>query len=292
MDFYMEPIIKTENLTHAYSVGTAFERVAIKDINFEAYKGEYIAMIGHTGSGKSTLVGHLNGLNEPTSGRVLYCGEDIHKSKEFLRSIRFKVGMVFQYPEYQLFEETVEKDVAFGPKNMGLGEDEIARRVEKSLEMVGIPRELFKASPFELSGGQKRMTAIAGVMAMEPEVLILDEPTAGLDPRGRDEILDYIDNYRRETGATIIMVTHDMSAAAERADRLCVMHRGSLVIDDTPENVFSDPERMTQLGLDIPDVTKIAMRLKELGVDLGGGIYTVKKAKDAILRLKGGRGGA
>ena len=286
----MEHIIETVKLTHAYSVGTPFERVAIKDVDFYAEKGEYLSIIGHTGSGKSTLIQHLNGLMTPTSGKVLFKGEDINSSKEKIRDVRFRVGLVFQYPEYQLFEETVYKDIAFGPKNMGLSESEIDRRVRSSLELVGMGSEYLEASPFDLSGGQKRRVAIAGVMAMQPEVLILDEPTAGLDPAGCSGISENIRSYRKSTGATVITVTHDMEAAAREADRLCVMYGGELKLSGSPEEVFSDPEKIENMGLDLPEITKLVMRLRSLGLDIPGSIYTLEGAKNAIIALKGGTG--
>lgn len=284
----MEKVIETVKLTHAYSVGTPFERVAVKEVDFYAAEGEYVAIIGHTGSGKSTLIQHLNGLMEPTSGKVLFRGEDVYASKETTRRVRFKVGLVFQYPEYQLFEETVYKDIAFGPKNMGLDDKEIDRRVRNSLELVGMGSEYLEASPFDLSGGQKRRVAIAGVMAMQPEVLILDEPLAGLDPSGCAGICENIRAFRESTGATIIMITHDMEAAAREADRLCVMYRGTLALDGTPEEVFSDAARLESLGLDMPEITKLVVRLRSRGIDIPKSIYTVEDAVRAISALKGG----
>lgn len=284
----MNPIIETVKLTHDYSVGTPFERTAIKDIDFRAEKGEYLAIIGRTGSGKSTLIQHLNGLIKPTSGKVLFDGEDIHSSKEKTRQVRFKVGLVFQYPEYQLFEETVYRDIAFGPKNMGLSEEEIEKRVLAAIGHVGLGREYLDKSPFDLSGGQKRRVAIAGVMAMNPQVLILDEPTAGLDPAGCREISENIRTFRRETGATVIMVTHDMEAAAREADRLCVMCDGHIVITGTPEEVFADPDKIEEIGLDLPEITKLMRKLKGMGLPVPDSVYTVESAKKALLALKGG----
>ena len=286
----MNPIIETVNLTHIYSEGTPFERMAIENVNFKAYKGEHIAIIGHTGSGKSTLVQHLNGLIAPTRGQVLFDGQDIFSSKETTRAVRFKVGLVFQYPEYQLFEETVYKDISFGPKNMGLDAREIDRRVRTAAELIGLPAEYLDRSPFDLSGGEKRRVAFAGVMAMRPDVLVLDEPTAGLDPGGCREIEENIERFMKDSGATVITVTHDMEAAARIADRLCVMNGGRLVLDGTPAEVFSHEKEITESGLEIPDVTKIMRRLREMGLPVPTNIYTVEQARDALLRLKGGDG--
>ena len=281
-------LIKTENLTHIYSKDTPFERVAIENINFTAEKGEFIGIIGHTGSGKSTFIQHLNGLIEPTSGKVFFSGEDIHSSKEKTRDIRFKVGLVFQYPEYQLFEETVFKDIAFGPKNMKLTDDEITKRVLRAAELVGLDEELLNRSPFELSGGQKRRVAIAGVMAMEPEILVLDEPTAGLDPAGRDSIIENIMRYKEENGATVIMVTHSMEEIARFAGRLVVFSGGHIVMDGTPEEIFKRGSELEKIGLDVPQITKVVRKLADMGVPIERNIYTVEKARDAILALRGG----
>ena len=288
----LDPILEIVDLTHTYSQGTPFEHVAVYNINLKVYKGEYLAIIGRTGSGKSTLIQHLNGLISPTQGKILLNGQDINESKETLRQTRFKVGLVFQYPEYQLFEETVYDDVAFGPKNMGLDKEEIDRRVSESLEIVGLGQEYYKASPFDLSGGQKRRAAIAGVMAMEPEVLILDEPTAGLDPEGCREIVENIRNYRERTGATIITVTHDMAEAASNADRLCVMGNGKIALLGTPEEVFARADEIEELGLDLPEVTKIMILLKKKGLDVPTEVYKIDDAVSALLKLKGGRNGA
>lgn len=285
----LTPIIETKKLTHIYSVGTPFERVAIKDIDFKAYPGEYLSIIGRTGSGKSTLIQHFNGLVKPTKGSVLYNGEDIHTSKEKTRAVRFNVGLVFQYPEYQLFEETVYKDIAFGPKNMGLDEREIDRRVRRMAELVGLTASELNESPFDLSGGQKRRAAIAGVMAMMPKVLVLDEPTAGLDPEGCKEIIENINNYRREENAAIITVTHDMSDAAGEADRLYVMYDGEVYMNGTPEEVFSDEDRLENIGLALPEITRIARRLRNIGLAVPAAVYRRDQLKDALLKLKGGR---
>ncbi|NMA26072.1 MAG: energy-coupling factor transporter ATPase [Clostridiales bacterium] len=288
----MASIIKTESLTHIYSVGTPFEHVAIRDIDFEAEKGEYLGIIGQTGSGKSTFIQHLNGLLKPTSGRVFFNGRDIHESKELTREIRFKVGLVFQYPEHQLFEETVFKDIAFGPKNMKLTESEIDERVREAAGFVGLPETLLGKSPFELSGGQKRRAAIAGVIAMLPEVLILDEPTAGLDPRGRDEIIANIRQYQRSTNSTVIMVTHSMEDIARTVDRLFVFNDGRIMTKGTPSQVFSNSDALMRVGLTVPKVTMVANRLRALGVSVPEDIYTVAQLKKALLALKEGRGHA
>jgi len=261
---------------------------AIRDIDFEVYKGEFIGVIGHTGSGKSTFIQHLNGLFAPTSGRVLFDGCDIHESKEKTRATRFKVGLVFQYPEYQLFEETVAKDIAFGPKNMGLSESEIDERVREAASFVGLSEGLLEKSPFELSGGQKRRVAIAGVIAMRPEVLILDEPTAGLDPQGRIGILENINRYHEATKAAIIMVSHSMEETAANADRLIVMAKGTIAMSGTPHEIFMRSEELGKIGLSIPAVTKIAHKLRELGLPMDTSVYTTEQAVKAICAMKGG----
>lgn len=284
----MTPIIQTEKLCHVYSEGTPFEHAAVKDVNFTANKGEFIGIIGHTGSGKSTLVQHLNGLLKPSSGRVLYEGEDIYSSKQRTREVRFKVGLVFQYPEYQLFEETVYKDIAFGPKNMKLSEAEIDKRVREAAEFAGIPEKLLNKSPFELSGGQKRRAAIAGVIAMQPSVLILDEPTAGLDPRGREEIIANIVNYHKVKNNTVIFITHSMEDIARLADRLVVFSEGSIIMDGPPKAVFTRVKELSDIGLDVPTVTRVMMRLKSMGLDVDETCYTVEQAISSLLKLKGG----
>jgi energy-coupling factor transport system ATP-binding protein len=284
----LAPIIKTEKLSHVYSEGTPFEHTAVRNIDFSAEKGEFIGIIGHTGSGKSTLVQHLNGLLKPSSGRVLYEGEDIYSSKLKTREIRFKVGLVFQYPEYQLFEETVYKDIAFGPKNMKLSEAEIDKRVREAAEFAGIPDELLDKSPFELSGGQKRRAAIAGVIAMQPSVLILDEPTAGLDPRGREEIIGNIVKYHKAKNNTVIFITHSMEDIARLADRLVVFSEGSIIMNGTPKEVFTRVNELSDIGLDVPAVTRVMMRLKALGLEVDDTCYTVEQAKASLLKLKGG----
>lgn len=288
----MSYIIKTEGLCHRYSIGTPFERTAIEDISFEARSGEFIGIIGHTGSGKSTFIQHLNGLLKPTEGRVFYEGTDIWKNKATTRDTRFKVGLVFQYPEHQLFEETVYKDIAFGPQNMKLSNEEIDQRVREAAEFAGIGEELFDKSPFELSGGQKRRVAIAGVIAMRPNVLILDEPGAGLDPRGRESIIENIRRYHRTTGATVIMVTHSMEEIASTVERIVVFNRGRIAISGTPGEVFSRGDELAQMGLSVPQVTSIAKRLGELGLPVDSSVYTIEQLKTALLRLKGGGGDA
>ena len=284
----MPPIIEVQNLTHIYSAGTPFERTALNKVSFSAQQGEFLGIIGHTGSGKSTLIQHLNGLLKPNEGRVLFAGEDIWKDKAFTRQVRHRVGLVFQYPEYQLFEETVYRDIAFGPKNMGLSDEEIDKRVRRAAGFVGISDEQMEKSPFELSGGQKRRVAIAGVIAMEPEVLILDEPAAGLDPAGRDAVLQNIRAYQKAQNATIIMVSHSMAEAAALADRLIVMKDGSIDMIGTPEDVFRQADRITAMGLAVPKVTQVFRRLRELGLDVPENVYTLQQAKAALLSLKGG----
>lgn len=284
----MNPIIETKDLTHIYSQGTPFEHYALKHVNFSVMPGEFMGIIGHTGSGKSTLIQHLNGLLKPSSGTVLFDGEDIWKDKQFTRQVRFQVGLVFQYPEYQLFEETVYKDIAFGPGNMGLDKEEIDRRVRESARMVGLAEELLEKSPFDLSGGQKRRVAIAGVMAMEPKVLILDEPTAGLDPRGRDEILAQIRAYHETKRATVILVSHSMEEIARNVGRIVVMRDAHVYMDGTPRQVFARAEELEQAGLDVPQVTKIAMALRRRGMDIDPAVYTIEELEQALLARRGG----
>lgn len=283
----MTPVLEVKNLTHIYSQGTPFEHTALKDVSFRVQRGEFIGIIGHTGSGKSTLMQHMNGLLKPTSGEIFLDGTNIWADKQTTRQARFRVGLVFQYPEYQLFEETVYKDIAFGPKNMGLSTDEIDRRVREAAGFVGISEDQLEVSPFDLSGGQKRRVAIAGVIAMEPEVLILDEPTAGLDPNGREEILANIDAYRRAKNATIMMVSHSMNDVARMAQRLIVMSDSHLFMDDTPVNVFAHAEEMLEIGLDIPELTRIFMQLRKMGLPVEP-VYTMEQAVDALIKLRGG----
>lgn len=279
----MEPIIQTEKLSHIYSAGTPFQHAALEEVDFCAYPGEYLGVIGHTGSGKSTLIQHLNGLLKPTSGKVLVEGKDIWESKEATRRARFRVGLVFQYPEYQLFEETVYKDIAFGPKNMGLEEREVDRRVREAAQFVGLTDAQLEASPFELSGGQKRRVAIAGVIAMEPAVLILDEPTAGLDPVGVEQILGNIRDYHKEKNAAVIIVSHSMEEMARTVDRLVVVNDGKLPFEGTPREVFAHGEELEAMGLGIPRMTRVFHRLRELGADVDPSVYTVDQAKAAVL---------
>ena len=286
----MDAVIRVENLTHTYSVGTPFEKTAINNINVDFRPGELVAVIGHTGSGKSTFMQHMNGLLAPTSGHVYCEGQDIFATKEATRDVRFKVGLVFQYPEYQLFEETVYKDIAFGPKNMKLSESEIDERVREAAGFVGVGEELFERSPLELSGGQKRRIAIAGVIAMRPKVLILDEPTAGLDPGGCAGIIRNILDYREQTGSTVLLVTHSMVDAARIADRLVVFHEGSFGMDGTPSQVFSRPAELTAMGLDVPQAAAIAQALRERGVELPASIYTLEQLEAALAPLR--KGGA
>lgn len=283
----MEPILQVKDLSYVYSAGTPFEHKALDNVNFTLNRGEFIGIIGHTGSGKSTLMQQLNGLLKPTSGQVLLGGVDIWSDKQFTRQARFRVGLVFQYPEYQLFEETVYKDIAFGPKNMGLSEAEIDKRVREAAGFVGITQHQLQVSPFDLSGGQKRRVAIAGVIAMEPEVLILDEPVAGLDPIGRAEILENIEAYRKAKNATILMVSHSMEDVANMTDRLLVLYGSHLVMDDAPANVFVHAQELVDMGLNIPRVTQIFLDLRKKGLDVPN-VYTIEQAVDTLIRLKEG----
>lgn len=287
----MAPVLEVKDLHYIYSAGTPFEHIALEGVSFCVNRGEFIGIIGHTGSGKSTLMQQMNGLLKPSKGTVLLNGEDIWLNKTVTRQCRFRVGLVFQYPEYQLFEETVYKDIAFGPKNMGLNEEEIHRRVVEAAGFVGISEDQLQASPFDLSGGQKRRVAIAGVIAMEPEILILDEPTAGLDPEGREEILHNIDTYRKAKNATIMMVSHSMTDVARLADRLLVMNNSKLVMDGTPEEIFDHAQELLDMGLDIPQITRVFLRLREMGLDVPR-VYTVEQAVRTFTQLKGGDGNA
>ena len=283
----MAPILQVKNLDHIYSIGTPFEHQALKDVSFQVERGEFIGVIGHTGSGKSTLMQQLNGLLKPTSGQVLLDGVDIWSDKKLTRQARFRVGLVFQYPEYQLFEETVYKDIAFGPKNMGLSKDEIDRRVRAAADFVGLTEAQLDVSPFDLSGGQKRRVAIAGVIAMEPEVLILDEPTAGLDPEGREGVLQNIESYRKAKNATIMMVSQSMSDVARLANRLLVMNDAHLAMDGTPGEVFEHAQELLDMGLDIPEITRVFLHLQQKGVPVRQ-VYTMDQAVAELLRVKGG----
>jgi len=278
--------MRLEGLSHVYGRGTPFEKKALDSISLEIPSGQYVALIGHTGSGKSTLIQHMNGLLKPSEGHVFFEGEDIFRSREATRDLRFRVGLVFQYPEHQLFEETVWRDIAFGPGNMDLNRESIEERVSEAARFAGVPEELFGESPLELSGGQKRRVAIAGVMAMRPRLLILDEPTAGLDPAGCAEILDNIDRYHRETGAAILLVTHSMEEAARRADRLLVLSEGKIVMDGAPDEVFTHAEELRGMDLEIPAPTLLAMRLRELGVPVSGAVFTTEQLRDALLALR------
>lgn len=286
----MSAIIKTLDLTHVYSEKTPFEKTAVNKVNIEIEEGEFVGVIGHTGSGKSTFIQHLNGLMKPTSGKVFINGNDIWESKERLRAVRFEVGLVFQYPEYQLFEETVYKDVAFGPANMGLNEAEIKNSVLQAVDFVGLDRRLLEKSPFELSGGQKRRAAIAGVIAMRPKVLILDEPTAGLDPKGREMILSQIKNYHKATKSTILLVSHSMEDVARFADKILVMNNGGIYKYDTVEKVFNDSQKLEQMGLGVPQITKVFNELSKKGLTPDKSVLTVEDAKRMIVSLlkKGG----
>ena len=278
--------IKVSGLSHVYSADTPFEKIAIHDVNVEIPHGQLVGLIGHTGSGKSTFIQHLNGLLVPSSGTVQVDGVDINGDKSASRDVRFKVGLVFQYPEYQLFEETVYADIAFGPKNMKLSEGEIDERVREAAALVGVDEGLFERSPLELSGGQKRRVAIAGVIAMRPGVLILDEPTAGLDPAGCRRILETICDYREKTGSTVVIVSHSMDDVAKIADRLIVFNHGGIRFDGTPEEVFSNPEELSDIGLSVPAPTQIAAALREQGLMIKGSIYTNEQLLAALLKLK------
>ena len=286
----LEPILQIEHLTHTYSAGTPFQRSAVDDMNLSMMDGEFLGIIGHTGSGKSTLIQHLNGLLKPTSGRILLQGRDIWADPKKIRDVRFQVGLVFQYPEYQLFEETVYKDIAFGPKNMGLDEADIDRRVRDAAAFVGLTEAMLDKSPFELSGGQKRRVAIAGVIAMEPKVLVLDEPTAGLDPRGRDDILARIQDYHRAKNASVVLVSHSMEEIARNVDRIVVLSDSHVFMEGTPRQVFARADELEQVGLDIPQVTKVALALRRRGLPVDTAVYTVEALRDALLRKEGGTG--
>jgi len=283
-------LIKTKKLTHTYSVGTPFERVAVRDIDFSVEKGEYLGIIGATGSGKSTFIQHLNGLLKPTSGTVFYNGTNIHESKKITRETRFKVGLVFQYPEYQLFESTVFEDIAFGPKNMGLPEDDIKERVLEAAGFVGLGESFMEKSPFELSGGEKRRAAIAGVIAMRPEVLILDEPTAGLDPLGQAEIIGNIMNYKSSHDATVILITHNMEEIARSVDRIVLLSNGSVAMTGTPAQIFSETDALKKLGLAPPKASMIALRLRTYGLQISEDIYTLKQLRAALNEIRSGGG--
>ncbi len=281
-------VLDIRHLTHTYAAGSPFESHAITDVSFSTVEGELLAVIGHTGSGKSTLVQHLNGLLRPTDGRVALDGVDIWEKPKSIRRVRFRVGMVFQYPEYQLFEDTIYKDIAFGPRNMGLDEGEIDRRVRQAAADVGLDEALLEQSPFDLSGGEKRRAAIAGVLAMEPEILILDEPTAGLDPRGREQILSLIESTRARRGTTVILVSHSMEDVARLADRVLVMQHGRVAMCDTVERVFARADELETMGLTVPAVTKILLLLRQQGVAVDTDAYTIEGAVERLLPLVGG----
>ena len=284
-------VIKVEHLTYIYGEGMPDATVALNDVSFEVERGEFLGVIGPTGCGKSTLITHFNGLNRPTKGKLLIDGEDIWAQPKQIRRYRFKVGLVFQYPEYQLFEETVRKDISFGPRNMGLPEEEIAQRVEEAARFCGLSPDMLERSPFELSGGQKRRAAIAGVLAMRPEVLVLDEPAAGLDPEGREMILSQVKEYHKQTGATIVLVSHSMEDIAKYADRVLVLQSGEIAMLDTTANIFARADELVALGLSVPEVTKIFLQLRAKGVDIATDVYTVNYGRDILLdalRRKGG----
>ena len=281
-------ILEVKGLTHSYSGNTPFVNDAVSNVSFSIEKGEIIGIIGHTGSGKSTLVQHLNGLLKPTEGTVLFENEDIWKNPKEIRKIRSKVGLVFQYPEYQLFEETVYADIAFGPKNMGLEGDELKNRIIEICKIIGIKEDYFEKSPFDLSGGEKRRVAIAGVLAMRPEVIVFDEPTAGLDPRGREEVMQIIRDYRAATDATVIIISHSMEDMAALADRILVMNKGSIYMYGTVSEVFSKGEELRAVGLNVPIVTRVFAELKKLGLDVSKNVFTVDSAVNALKSLKAG----
>jgi len=282
--------ITVEHLTHVYSQGTPFEKTAVDDVSLTIEEGEFVGVIGHTGSGKSTLIQHFNGLLKPTSGRILVGDRDMWAEPKKIREFRFKVGLVFQYPEYQLFEETVAKDIAFGPTNMGLSPEEVQLRVQQAAQFVGLRADKLEKSPFELSGGQKRRVAIAGVMAMNPKVLILDEPTAGLDPRGRDKVLGEIKQYHKAQGNTVLLVSHSMEDIARYADRVLVMNKGKVAMFDTTEKVFARSEELASMGLAVPQVSRICRGLAARGLNIDPNCYTIEQAKQQLLALRNRKG--
>ncbi len=281
--------VETKKLTYKYSVGTPFETTAVDNVSVSVELGEFVGVIGHTGSGKSTFIQHLNGLLKQTSGEVYINGRNIRSKDVDIKEIRFEAGLVFQYSEYQLFEETVYKDIAYGPKNMGLSKEEIDKRVLKAADEMGIGRELLDRSPFDLSGGQKRRVALAGVIAMEPKILILDEPAAGLDPSGRDKVLEKISEYHKKSGTTILLVSHSMEDIVKYADKVLVMNRGQLFCYENTDKVFSMAKELQMIGLDVPQITKLAQLLFENGIDIGQDIYTVERAKERIMKIIKGK---
>ena len=282
----MKPILQIEHLTHTYGIGTPFQRSAVEDLSFDVEDGEFLGIIGHTGSGKSTLIQHLNGLLKPTSGRILLDGTDIWAAPKKIRDVRFRVGLVFQYPEYQLFEETVYKDIAFGPKNMGRTGDELDRCVRDAARLVGLKEETLRKSPFELSGGQKRRVALAGVLAMQPSVLVLDEPTAGLDPAGRENLMANIRDYHRNRGGTVILVSHSMDEIAQNVDRILVLKDSRILMDGTPREVFARAEELLSAGLNVPQITRVAMALRRRGLPIDPAVYTVEELRRVLLDLR------
>ncbi len=286
----MKPILEIQHLTHTYGIGTPFQRSAVEDMSFEVYEGEFLGIIGHTGSGKSTLIQHLNGLLKPTEGQILLGGRDIWAEPKKIRDVRFRVGLVFQYPEYQLFEETVYKDIAFGPTNQGKTGEELDHCVRESARLVGVRDDQLEKSPFELSGGQKRRVALAGVLAMEPEVLILDEPTAGLDPAGRENLMANIRDYHRNKGNTIILVSHSMDEIAQNVDRILVLKDAHILMSGAPAEVFARGEELISAGLDVPQITRVAMALRARGLDVDPAVYTVEALERQLLALR--KGGA
>ena len=286
----MKPILQIQHLTHTYGIGTPFQRSAVEDMSFDVYEGEFLGVIGHTGSGKSTLIQHLNGLLKPTEGQILLGGRDIWAEPKKIRQVRFRVGLVFQYPEYQLFEETVYKDIAFGPSNQGKTGDELDHCVREAARLVGLRDDQMDKSPFELSGGQKRRVALAGVLAMEPEVLILDEPTAGLDPAGRENLMANIRDYHRNKGSTVVLVSHSMDEIARNVDRILVLKNAHILMEGTPQQVFARGEELLSAGLDVPQVTRVAMALRARGLNVDPAVYTVEALERELLALR--KGGA
>ena len=282
------PILEIKNLTHTYGIGTPFRRSAVEDVSFAVEQGEFLGVIGHTGSGKSTLIQHLNGLLKPTSGQILLDGKDIWAEPKKIRSVRFQVGLVFQYPEYQLFEETVYKDISFGPRNQGKTGEALDHAVREAARLVGLRDEQLEKSPCELSGGQKRRVALAGVLAMEPKVLVLDEPTAGLDPAGRENLMANIREYHRHKNATILLVSHSMDEIAQNVDRILVLKSAHILMSGTPAEIFTRAEELLSAGLDVPQITRVAMSLRDRGLPIDPAVYTVEDLERQLLALKGG----